>query len=81
MIGDFAPLRSRATALIAQIMVSPWADSYLLLGSSLGALVLRFLIVGASYMADSELLKLSSCPAKHAPEANRARQPGPLRSP
>ena len=60
MIYSLAPLRSRVAGLSAQIMVSPWADSYLLLGSSLGAFVLRLLFIGANYMAESGVDKLSS---------------------
>jgi hypothetical protein len=50
MIRVFAPLRSRVSALIAQIMVSPLADCWLLLGSSIAAFVLRLLLIGGSNM-------------------------------
>ncbi len=75
MISVLAPLRSRAATLIARIMVSPWADSYLLLGSSLGAFVLRLLFIGASCVAESEALKLSPWQPKHAPETNHVQRP------
>ena len=80
MISLLALLRSRVAALRAQIMVSPWADSYLLLGYSLWAFVLRLLFIAASCVAQSKVLKLSSGGPKHAPEAATPYTHGPLRS-
>jgi len=80
MISLLALLRSRVAALSAQIMVSPWADSYLLLGYSLGTFVLRLLFIAASCVAQCKALKLSSCGPKHAPEANHPYQHRPVRS-
>jgi hypothetical protein len=80
MINLLALLRSRVAALRAQIMVSPWADSYLLLGYSLGTFVLRLLFIAANCVAQSKVLKLSSGGPKHAPEANHPYEHGPLRS-
>ena len=54
MISLLALLRSRVAALSAQIMVSPWADSYLLLGNSLGEFVLRLLFIAASCVAQNK---------------------------
>ena len=66
MISLHALLRSRVAALSAPIMVSPWADSYLLLGYSLGAFVLRLLFIAASCVAQCKVLKLLSCnPSRH----------------
>jgi hypothetical protein len=80
MISLLARLRLRVAALNAQIMVSPWADSLLLLGYSLGAFVLRLLFIAASCVAQCKVLKLSSCGPKQAPEANPPYQHRPVRS-
>lgn len=80
MISVFAPLRSRVSALTAQIMVSPFAVAYLLLGSSLGAFVLHLLFIGANYMANSGVLELPSCHPKRGPEANCKREQQLLQS-
>jgi len=51
MISVFAPLRSRVDTWLAQIMISPCAGAYLILGSSLEAFVLHLLFIGANSMA------------------------------
>ena len=80
MISLLALLRLRVAALSAQIMVSPWADSYLLVGYSLGAFVLRLLFIAVSWVAQSKVPKFLSCGPKPSPEANHAYEHRPLRS-